>query len=197
MPLIKASRPNLSTSCYSTEGNKFAGFSSSSPVQESKYSQRKQNKEERGKKALYMDVWVWAPILSSPGRLSRASIFCRCLPSPTQSFLGETYLLETTLNPQEDPGFLNLSVALELPLHCLEEPAPRLDGDGSGKGCMLSGCEGSSLPSMKTRTLCLSHQLLFDTVACFGRSAVSWTGLVENTQVRDCGVELCCFTLQT
>lgn len=74
MLLIKASRPNLSTSCYSTGGNNsLLAFSNSSRVQESKYSQRKKNKEERKRKAPYMDVWVWVPILSTPGKLSRVS----------------------------------------------------------------------------------------------------------------------------
>lgn len=67
MSLIKASRPNLNTSRYSTGGNNsLLAFFNSSRVQESKYSQRKRNKEEREKKApihVYMDVWVWAALL--------------------------------------------------------------------------------------------------------------------------------------
>lgn len=81
----------------------------------------------------------------------------------TQSFLGETYLLETIVNTQEDAGILNPSVALKLPPLCLEEPIPSFDG--SGKGRMLSGGEGSSLPAINTQTLCLSHQLLFNSGA--------------------------------
>lgn len=143
MLLIKASRPNLSTSRYSTGGNNsLLPFSNSSQVQESKYSQRKKNKEERERKAPYTDLWVWVPILSTPGKLSKVLTILQVY-TLTYTTLGETYLPETTVNPQEDPGILNQSVALKLPPHCSEQPAPCFDG--SGKGFMLSGCEGGKL----------------------------------------------------
>lgn len=68
MPLIKASRANLRTSHYSMGGNNsLLAFSDSSSPRKQIFTGR--NKEEREKKAPYMDVWVWAPILAGPGRL--------------------------------------------------------------------------------------------------------------------------------
>lgn len=68
MPLIKASRANLSTSHYSTGGNNsLLAVSDSSGPRKQIFTER--NKGKRGKKAPYVGVWVWVPILAGPGKL--------------------------------------------------------------------------------------------------------------------------------
>lgn len=157
MPLIKVSRANLSTSHYSTEEITVCWLSLASLFQETNINREKGTKK-RGKRRPH----TWMCGFGIPLCLVQASsgghpLFCRCTLSPTQ-LPGETSLLETTVNPWEDPGILDLSVALKLPPSCVVQSAPCVWQLRQGVHAQEKG--KSSLPFLDAQLLCLSHQLL-------------------------------------